>query len=105
MSFFQYVKDINASITSYVDKFGGVIDKSLGDGMLAIFPSVEAKLEAASKFNEDSVENNDPNKKLFNLRIGINYCEVTKGNLGTSKRIDMTIIGDGVNDAKRLECL
>ena len=100
---FQYVKDINASITSSVDKFGGVIDKSLGDGMLAIFPSVEASIRSCIEIQRDSVENLDPDKKLFNLRIGINYCEVTKGNLGTSKRIDMTIIGDGVNDAKRLE--
>ena len=40
---------------------------------------------------------------IFPLRIGINTSSAYLGNLGTASNIDFTIIGNGVNFAKRLE--
>jgi len=95
---------------------GGTVDKYIGDAVMAIFgapvhsendalQSVIAGLEmtgALDAFNTDQVARG---KKEFHIGIGINFGEVTVGNMGSTKKMNYTVIGDGVNLASRLEGL
>ncbi len=95
---------------------GGTVDKYIGDAVMAIFgapiqgendalQSVLAGLEmtqALETFNQDQAARG---KKEFRIGVGINFGEVTVGNMGSTKKMNYTVIGDGVNLASRLEGL
>ena len=98
-------------------KYGGTIDKFVGDAILIFFGDPETKGEKADatscvlmalemrermKFMRQIWEDEGISKPL-NIRIGINtgYCNV--GNFGSEDRLDYTIIGGEVNLASRLE--
>jgi class 3 adenylate cyclase/HAMP domain-containing protein len=95
---------------------GGVIDKYIGDAIMAFFgapvkhpddayqavmAAVEMQ-EGVMRFNE---QQRGQGKPEFNTGIGINYGVVTVGNIGSEKKMDYTIIGDMVNLGSRLEGL
>ena len=98
-------------------KYGGTIDKFVGDAILIFFGDPETNGEKADatscvlmalemrermKFLRQIWEDEGISKPL-NIRIGINtgYCNV--GNFGSEDRLDYTIIGGEVNLASRLE--
>jgi adenylate cyclase len=95
---------------------GGVIDKYIGDAIMAFFgapvkhdddalQSVMAGIEMAEAVEEFNAEQIKLGKPEFKIGIGINYGVVTVGNIGTEKKMDYTVIGDMVNLASRLEGL
>ncbi len=113
------VKSLNRYFTIMVDiiyRRRGVIDKYIGDAIMAVFGAPKEygddvqqavlagleMLENLEKFNE---EQRRLNFKEFRIGIGINYGPVTVGNIGTSQKMDYTVIGDAVNLASRLEGL
>ncbi len=115
----QLVIDLNKYFEIMVDIIisrGGVIDKYIGDAIMAYFgapvkhdddayQSVMAALEmqdALAKFNEQL---ESEGKHPFKTGIGINYGVVTVGNIGSEKKMDYTLIGDMVNLGSRLEGL
>jgi class 3 adenylate cyclase/HAMP domain-containing protein len=105
----------NVMVDIIVDK-GGIVDKYIGDAIMAFFgapvkhendalQSVVAGLEmteALGTFNESQRAAGAPE---FQIGVGINFGEVTVGNIGTEKKMDYTVIGDMVNLASRLEGL
>ena len=94
----------------------GIVDKYIGDAIMAFFGapvayendtynSVLAALDMVdgiARFNKTQIELGKPE---FKTGIGVNYGEVTVGNIGTDKKMDYTVIGDAVNLASRLEGL
>jgi len=99
-----------------VDKEGGVIDKYIGDAIMAIFgaplefpdDSMRAvragvtMINELKSFNENRIE---MNLVPIKIGVGINSGNVVAGNIGSENRLNYTIIGDAVNLASRLEGL
>ncbi len=90
--------------TRAVDDFGGDIDKFIGDAILAVFPSASTALKAALRIQRELCAGgvyDDDNQ--VQLRIGIHFGKVIRGSVGGNQRWDLTLIGDTVNTAQRLE--
>ena len=101
-------------MTDIVFEYGGTLDKYIGDALMAVFGAPmeqegdeERAIQAALKMRKElfSLMENEPAKKRFNIRIGINTGRVVAGNIGSPKRMDYTVIGDAVNVASRLESI
>ncbi|MFT5170673.1 MAG: adenylate cyclase [Candidatus Marinamargulisbacteria bacterium] len=97
-----------------VQKEGGMLDKFIGDALMAIFGTpfpheddVDRGLRSAiSMMTELQIFNRDrqaKGKMPVMIGIGLNTGHVVSGNIGSPKRMDYTVIGDGVNLAARLE--
>ncbi len=97
-----------------VFEYGGTLDKYIGDALMAVFGSpapledhawcamqTAVKMrEKLSEFNQDRMANGE---LPIGIGMGVHSDEVISGNIGSSKRMELTSIGDGVNLASRLE--
>jgi adenylate cyclase len=108
--YFELVTDI------VVEKFGGTLDKFVGDGIVALFNApgamerhaevaCQAALEVVQKLSDIEAERRAANRPIFQTRIGLHTGEVLVGNIGTQKRLSYSAIGDAVNLSSRLEGL
>ena len=97
-----------------VFEYGGTLDKYIGDALMAVFGSpapledhawcamqTAVKMrEKLAVFNQERVANEE---LPISIGMGVHSDEVVSGNIGSSKRMELTSIGDGVNLASRLE--
>lgn len=94
-------------ITKAVRQHEGIIDKFMGDCVMALFKEPHKAILAALEIHKHSCDFNNlrmrAGKDLLLLRIGIHWGKVVIGNVGSSDRLDWTTIGDVVNTAARLE--
>ena len=99
---------------SAVAEYGGMVDKYIGDAMMAIFGApldLENHEDKAIKcaeliqvnMAELNVEFHSRGLPTIQIGIGINSGEAIIGNMGSDQRFDYTAIGDAVNVAARLE--
>jgi len=93
-----------------VEKHGGVINKYLGDGFLAIF-GVPLELEDAEKAAATTAAELDEalspilQPENLNLCIGLHAGPMIVGGIGSEARCEFTVIGSTVNLASRIEAL
>jgi len=99
---------------SAVQKYEGMVDKYIGDAMMAIFnapinlenhedKAISCALEIQKNMIELNKELNKEGLPSVAIGIGINSGEAIIGNMGSDSRFDYTAIGDAVNTAARLE--
>ena len=106
---FDFLNQFYTHMNLIIERNNGIIDKYIGDALLAIFPnSVEDAINCAIEMQLDIQErefiiNNRPKK--IEIGIGIHYGEVLLGVLGSENRMQTTVISDSVNTASRLESL
>ena len=101
-----------AVLVEILDRHGGIVNKFLGDGFLALFgapfEATEAPHRAVAAAREmllamDAI--NEGASWPLRIGIGIHFGEVVAGNIGSPRRKEYTVIGDTVNFAARLEAL
>ena len=97
-----------------VQKYGGMVDKYIGDAMMAIFnapldlqdhakAAVDCAIEIIQNIKELATELQLERLPEIAIGIGINTGPAAIGNMGSETRFDYTAIGDAVNVAARLE--
>jgi adenylate cyclase len=97
-----------------ISQQGGMLDKFIGDAIMAVFglpvPGEDdedralraaiAMIRGLWEWNREREQRGEP---TLDMGVGLNTDLVVAGNIGSPKRMDYTIIGDGVNLASRLE--
>jgi len=82
--------------TQIIEEHNGVVDKFMGDQIMAIFQGEQMAYNALSSAVDIQ------RKITLEVGIGINNGFAVLGNMGSSSRMDYTVIGDVVNVASRL---
>lgn len=115
----QIVEMLNThfdTMSKCIEQEGGLINKFIGDAIMAIynvpvpldnhaeraFVSARRMLTSLEQMNASFTEKGFPELKIG---IGIHTGEVLAGNIGSSSRLEYTVIGDSVNVASRIESL
>ncbi len=105
-----------ALLGACIDQDQGVIDKYIGDCVMAVWGglskmedhadhAIHAALEMARVIREDNQLRAADGKTPVRLRVGLHSGPVVVGNIGAPGRVNYTVVGDTVNVAQRLEQL
>ena len=103
-------------MTEIVFKYEGTIDKYLGDGLICVFGvplahkddperAVSAALDMLVEVDKLHDKWLAEDKPSLSIGIGINTGDVISGNVGSTKRMEYTVIGDNVNLTQRIQDL
>lgn len=110
----EILNDVQGALAQAVREHGGVVDKFMGDGMLATFGAVrEVQLhaDAAVRCAEailarvEQLNDANPDRARVQVGIGIHTGRLVVGTVGSGDRLEFTVIGDAVNTASRLESM
>jgi adenylate cyclase len=113
----EMLNEIFENLTASLRPRGGQVLKFMGDGMLAIFPFVDATQdETCGRVLDAAVEAMHAIDRLNDARraagepiaavdLALHLGEVLYGNVGAADRLDFTVIGPAVNEAARIETL
>ena len=93
---------------------GGMLDKFIGDAIMAGFGvpvpheddedrAVRTAIAMIATLRDWNARRTSEGKLPVNIGVGLNTDSLIAGNIGSMKRMDFTMIGDGVNLAARLE--
>jgi adenylate cyclase len=104
------------NLSQVIIQNGGTIDKYIGDSIMAfwgapmpddkqVYNACYSVLKCLREVSELNHLWRAQSLPLLPTRFGLNTDEVIVGNMGSSERLNYTIIGDGVNLASRLEGL
>lgn len=104
------------AMSGAIETEGGIIDKFIGDEIMALFGAPVAASDSADRalaaalamraalagFNATLTAEGRPS---LAFGVGINTARVVAGNIGSHRRLNYSVIGDGVNVAARLQTL
>ena len=105
-NYFQEMIDV-------VFKNNGTLDKIIGDELMVLYgvplksdndcqKAINTAIEMFSQLKKFNLKNRSNNFPEVKIGIGINYGEVISGNIGSTRQMNYTVIGDNVNLASRL---
>lgn len=97
-----------------ISEQGGMLDKFIGDAIMAAFGipvphdddedrGLRAGINMIKRLWEWNVQRKARGDMEVDMGLGLNTGSIVAGNIGSKKRMDYTMIGDGVNLAARLE--
>jgi adenylate cyclase len=109
------LNDYGEAVISAIHDSGGEVLKLMGDGILAIFRAEDgghacgAALAAASAARERVVALNERRRAkalpVTEIYLGLHVGEVFYGNVGSTDRLDFTVVGPAVNEASRIAAM
>ncbi|MDF5736251.1 MULTISPECIES: adenylate/guanylate cyclase domain-containing protein [unclassified Nostoc] len=109
----QYFETMVEAVFNYE----GTLDKFIGDALMAVFGAplpltenhawraVQSALDMRCRLEEFNHRRIIQAQPQIRIGIGISSGDVVSGNIGSRKRMDYTVIGDGVNLSSRLEAV
>lgn len=107
------LNDYFEAMVEVIFRNNGTLDKFIGDGMMVIFGAPEDDQHQEERAVKTALEMQQDLRRLtkkwepegisIRIGIGINSGPAVVGNIGSSRRMDYTAIGDTVNLASRLE--
>jgi class 3 adenylate cyclase len=116
-----WLNDYYTHMIHCVEKTSGVVDKFIGDALMAHWGTVSSSgspaedafnsVKAALMMREALLARNarrspnDPGDPAIRIGCGINSGVVIAGQIGSEQRMEYTVIGDPVNIANRIESL
>ena len=110
----SFLNDYFSLMVDCISKEGGMLDKFIGDAIMACFGlpmphdddpdrAMRASIGMIQTLWAWNQTRLTKGLKTVDMGIGLNTDMVVSGNIGSPKRMDYTLIGDGVNLAARLE--
>ncbi|HLX99519.1 MAG TPA: adenylate/guanylate cyclase domain-containing protein [Roseiarcus sp.] len=109
------LNDYAEAIVVSIHQHSGDVLKLIGDGVLAIFPAEEraqacsAALDAARAAQEAvaalNARRSDKGLPATDMYLGLHIGEVFYGNIGSSERLDFTVVGPAVNEVSRIAAM
>ena len=108
------LNDYFETMVEAVFNFEGTLDKFIGDALMAVFGaplplenhawmSVQSALDMRRRLAEFNDRRRISSQPIIRIGIGISSGAVVSGNIGSQKRMDYTVIGNGVDISSRLE--
>lgn len=115
----EFLNDYMTRMVECINKTGGVVDKYIGDAIMGVWGAPESAGSPAGdalccvtsalmmrtaliRFNQGR---GGEKKPILRIGCGINTGDVVAGQIGSSERMEYTVIGDAVNLASRTEAL
>jgi adenylate cyclase len=109
----RMLNDYFELMVDIVFEHGGILDKFIGDAIMALWGApvrrsddatraVQAAVSMQQKIVEFNADRIAQGKEPLKAGIGVHTGTVVVGNMGSSKALSYTAIGDGVNLASRL---
>jgi class 3 adenylate cyclase/HAMP domain-containing protein len=107
------LNEVMERLSTAVEAEGGVVDKYIGDGIMAVFGApnalpehalraVRAGLRMAAAMADLNVSRTTRRDVALRLAIGIDSGRVLAGNMGSPDRLNYTVLGESVNLASRI---
>ena len=111
-----FLNDYLQRMVAIVFDEGGIVDKFIGDAVMAVFGApverpddasravraAQRMLEELDKFNEDQAKRGGVH---IRIGIGVHSGPLIAGNIGSDRKMEYTVIGDTVNIASRVQDL
>ena len=107
---FDFINAYLKAVVPVIQNNGGVIDKYIGDSVMALFPAesfdaINAAITFNEALNELDLETIKPGLPPIQVGVGMHTGRLILGTIGHNDRLETTVISDTVNIASRVEGL
>jgi two-component system sensor histidine kinase ChiS len=107
---FDFINEYLGRVSPQIRKYGGFIDKYIGDAIMALFPNtvdsaVDAAVEILKHLEILNADRARRGQQAIKIGVGMHAGTLMLGTIGEEKRMEGTVISDAVNLASRLEGL